>query len=270
MGLLLAHKRTRISIYPDLVVFCDVEDVPHAGGGKRSEISVFSQESRYRLFRMLHCLEFKTVTFATLTYPSEFPTQKEVYKAHLKEYRRRFERRYGAVKAVWRLEFQQRGAPHYHIMYLDAPFIPVQEWCGLWSDVIGTSDENHRKIGVDVKLITESSEGRLIASYLAKYVGKVDQSKVGAKNEKPGRWWGKWNIEETKTGEIEISAFTARAVLDRIISDRNGGGTWEPADPGRCSVFGDSMGSIEFANFVVRTIIEEERKRTIRSHRATD
>lgn len=255
MGLLLPHKRT-LRVYPDMISVSPPSSGGQAGGGKRNEIKVFSSESRYRLIRMMHTLEFDRVTFATLTYPADFPTEAKKYKAHLKEYRRRFERLYGPLRAVWRLEFQKRGAPHYHLMYLNAPFIAVTDWCGMWSDVIKTKDENHRKIGVDVKLVASGGENRLVMSYLAKYVGKVDNATSNSRTEKPGRWWGKWNLEEQIPIEISLGSRQAESVVSYALASRRCGDTWEPTDRTVCTVFGEHMGSGSFRSNIVRFVDE--------------
>lgn len=259
MGLLLPHKST-ISIYPDMVTVRPTNPNPKGGGGKRKQIEGFSEESRYRLFRMLHELTFERVTFITLTYPAEFPTEPRVYKAHLKEYRRRFERLYGPVRAVWRLEFQKRGAPHYHLMYLDAPFIPAADLSELWSNVTGSNDPNHRKIGVDVKLVTSRNEGALVASYLAKYVGKPTLEGANNGNNKVGRWWGRWNIEESHPVEIEVGSGTASNLVAQLLGPDAGGGKWRPVDISACTVFGDSMGCDKYREHVL-AVLEQVKRR---------
>jgi hypothetical protein len=226
-----------------------------SGGGVRGEIQVFSAKSRYRLFQTLHKLEFKTVTFCTLTYPAEFPTDAKVYKAHLKEYRRRFELWFGKYPAVWRLEFQKRGAPHYHIMYLDAPFINIQDWCELWHDVIRSNDPAHLKNGVDVKLVTGGAESKLVASYLAKYVAKIDDRIQSCMKINPGRWWGKWNIAEEKPIEVDCRDYQAEEIIKTILDARKQPG-WEPVDYSLCSVLGETMGTGEFRKLAIGVILK--------------
>lgn len=254
MGLLLAHKR-KISVYPDMVSISQGEDVEQKGGGRRKEIQVFSADSRFRLFRLLHRLEFDKVTFCTLTYPAVFPTEKAVYKANLKEYRRRFEDRFGRVPAVWRLEFQARGAPHYHIMYLDAPYVDIHDWCYLWSDVIHTYDMAHRLVGVDVKLVTSGKESKLVAFYLAKYVAKIDKRDPNCIKIKPGRWWGKWNITEAHPIQIELFDYQAEIITAALLEGRTGQ-TWRPADYSLCSVLGETMGTNTFQKSAVKVILD--------------
>ena len=224
-----------------------------AGGGKRGEIQIFSRQSRFRLFKLLHQLEFNRITFMTLTYPEDFPTDPKVFKAHLKEFRRRFERTWGKIKAVWRLEFQKRGAPHYHIMYLDGPFIPIANVCLMWAEVIHSEDPNHKKIGVDIKLVAGKTSQRLVASYLAKYIAKVDTRIIGKVFNKVGRWWGKWNIEEVKPTEILIMDYQAENLTKRILELRSLN-SWVPNDLTLCSILGETMGGNDFRNNVLKIL----------------
>lgn len=222
----------------------------HVGGGKRGEISVFSAGSRYRLFRQMHQMKFETVTFVTLTYPAEFPVESEIYKANLKEWRRRFEIKYGDIQAIWRLEFQKRGAPHFHIMYLDCPFIPVYDLCYLWKSVTHTFDMAHEVNGVDLMLITDSTQQALIAHYLSKYIAKVDERKEKNYDDHTGRWWGRWNITEQSPLEIEITDREAERIVTFVLGCRMADHGWQPMDYSLCSIFGDSMGGDEFDQLV--------------------
>jgi hypothetical protein len=222
-----------------------------SGGGKRGEVKIFSAASRYRLFQQLHKLEFETVTFITLTYPAIFPTDPKVYKANLKEWRRRFEEKWGKVQAVWRLEFQKRGAPHFHIMYLDCPFIPIEDMCWMWKSVTHTMDMAHEILGVDLKLITSSKEEALIASYLGKYIAKVDERIQDGANNKRGRWWGRWNIIEEDPVEVEITDREAELLCNFALASRRGNSSWEPIDPTICTLFGSDMGSHFFMDYIL-------------------
>lgn len=241
MGLLLSHKR-KITLFRDLVTVSEMPGGEQSGGGKRGEISVFSSGSRFRLFRLMHTLKFETMTFCTLTYPDEFPTDSKVYKAHLKEWRRRIELKYGKIATVWRLEFQARGAPHFHLLMLDAPFVPVLELSNLWANIVHSCDPAHKKIGVDVKLITKGTEARLIATYISKYVAKIDNSKQSEQKNKVGRWWGKWNIEEEKPQEFIVIDYEAAEFVDKLTNSEDPE-AWRPANNTQCTIFGDSMGT---------------------------
>lgn len=222
----------------------------HLGGGKRGEIEVFSAGSRYRLFRLLHQIEFEEVCFMTLTYPDAFPTDPAVYKANLKEFHRKFEIEYPGIQMVWRLEFQKRGAPHYHLMILD--WHPnddgMVEW--MWKATCHTWDMAHELLGVNYELIVDGNQQRLIAHYLAKYIAKVDQTEVKNATVKCGRWWGKWNIADPEPVEFEISDREAERITSFALDSRLGNQRWQPLDPTICTVFGDSMGGSLFGEFI--------------------
>jgi hypothetical protein len=253
MGLLLPHKR-KLRVWKDMMSVSLPGDKEASGGGKRGDIQVFSKDARYRLFRLLHQLEFRRVTFITLTYPADFPTIGKIHKAHLKEFRRRFEIEYGKIRAVWRLEFQERGAPHYHIMFLDCPFIPVAWLCKMWHAVIRSDDDAHLKNGVDLKLITENSQQRLIACYVGKYISKIDERTIKDDGNKQGRYWGRWNIEEQVPYETEITYQQSHLLSSFSLIGRGGDSSWQPRDGSNCSVFGNSMGGGEFGTRIIRLL----------------
>ena len=65
----------------------------------------------------------------TLTYPIEFPGAREA-KEHLKTYCQRLERVFKLadkrIAIVWRMELQQRGAVHFHLLLFIPDGVPVQ------------------------------------------------------------------------------------------------------------------------------------------------
>lgn len=249
MGLLLSHKRTTVTIFPDMVTF-SVSRETSKGGGKRGEIEIMSRESRKRLLSLMHKLEFTSVTMVTLTYPADFPADGAKTKAHLKEFRRRFEKRFGKMRALWRLEFQKRGAPHYHILYFDCGFLPIPEVSALWHTIVKSRDLNHLLAGVDIKRIHEGSNRRIIMAYVSKYIAKEDKNNGNKSFEGFGRWWGRWNVEEPKGLQIDLSSGAALILAHKLGDFRRDGSTWRPTDYNSFAVFGNSMGSGEYCNYV--------------------
>lgn len=250
-SLILSHKR-KLRVWNDMMSLSGVQESEHLGGGKRGDIEIFSAGSRYRLFRLLHQLEFKTVCFLTLTYPDEFPTDPKIYKANLKEFHRKFEVEWPGVQGVWRLEFQKRGAPHYHIMFLDwrPDDSGTIEW--LWKSTCHTWDMAHELLGVNYELVVDQNQQRLIAHYMAKYIAKVDQTEVKNATVKCGRWWGKWNIEDPSPVEFEVSDRQAEWITAFVLGSRVGNQGWQPIDATVCTIFGGSMGGGEFGELVGR------------------
>lgn len=157
-------------------------------GGKRGEIRDFSSASRRRLMRLMAQVDRtqcrRRPLFITLTYPAKFPTEARVYKAHLRSFLARFNRRYPHVPIIWRLEFQKRGAPHYHLMVFTPWFIDWRWVAGAWYDATGRADYLTLVAGTETRAV-RSWGG--VMHYAAKYMSKSGALPDG---QRPGRLWG--------------------------------------------------------------------------------
>ena len=135
----------------------------------RKEITDFSAQSRGRLFELFNSLKLnRRATFVTLTYPTSAVNQTDA-KAHLRSFFKRLERLYKGrnITGIWRMEFQERGAIHFHIVFFGLPFIHKTTIAALWAKVTKTYNPFTRIEGV-------SGHKKLI-NYVAKYVGKVNK-----------------------------------------------------------------------------------------------
>lgn len=165
---------------------------PASGGGLRGKIRGFSPASRSRLLRRIAAVNKLAYTvlptFVTLTYPREYPTDPTEYRRHARAFLKRLYRKYGDRPVIWRLEFQKRGAPHYHLLVWDLPSSPsVEEWVReAWFEVVGSGDEHHQVHGVHVR---PTDSWRRVSAYLAKYIAKPADAE-GEVQEPVGRWWG--------------------------------------------------------------------------------
>jgi hypothetical protein len=121
--------------------------------------------------------------FITLTYPAEYPCNGRETKAHLNAFLQ-FLRRKG-VKSVWVLEFQSRGAPHYHIIVSE--FVLNEEIAERWYKVVGSWDEKHLRAGTGISTIRSKGE---LYGYLSSYIKKLDQKIPPEGFEDVGRFWG--------------------------------------------------------------------------------
>ena len=185
------------------------------GGGRRGEIREFSKASRRRLMKLINTInrgKIQKPYFVTLTYPSTWPTSARTWKAHLRALRERIKRKYGKVPAIWRLEFQKRGAPHFHLLLwleveekhvgkeleraaikekyeLDTVFLSQlqEDLSSWWYEIVGSGDPKHYQAGTRCEL-PRSWKG--VNGYLSKYVAKVEKLADGV--ESPGRFWGCW------------------------------------------------------------------------------
>jgi hypothetical protein len=183
-----------------------------AGGAdqpKRAEIVAFSEKSRQRLRLSLAKVDQSKCgrpIFGTLTYPKEFPLDGETFKRHLKIFSQRFLRAFPSAGFHWKLEFQERGAPHFHPIFwnLDSECLDrFRIWLALdWFEVVASGDGKHLVAGTSADLIN-SQFG--IMRYVSGYVSDADQTKPGFK---VGRYWGivgRKNIPWAKGDTIELS-----------------------------------------------------------------
>lgn len=81
--------------------------------GTRKAIIGFSKRSAKRLRHIIRNSEDDWKAFVTLTYPTEFTCNGRETKGHLNTFLQFLRRR--KLKNVWILEFQERGAPNYHL-----------------------------------------------------------------------------------------------------------------------------------------------------------
>jgi hypothetical protein len=150
---------------------------------KRGKIQHFSYDSRRRAMLAIRNICPQMKVEAGLTYPKEYISDGETVKKHFEALREWFRRR--RVEMVWVLEFQKRGAPHYHLL-LSMP-IPKKELAAAWYKIVGSHDPKHLKHGVHVSWIRSTEK---MANYMSKYLTKDEQKHVPDAYINVGRFWG--------------------------------------------------------------------------------
>jgi hypothetical protein len=207
-------------------------------GGKRGKVSEFSRASRRRLIKMVARLDGERcegVLWVTLTFHEKWPS--DGGKACLWRFRKSFERLMGPHGIFWRLERQDRGCPHYHLLIFRRL---GQEWGrtkselyttirSLWAQSIkeywseSTLELLGRNCGLThVKVLRSMKQ---VMKYLSKYVAKTEESGEPRRNEGKspdssvsavldngaymsestgslGRVWGVWRPEVLPWGEL--------------------------------------------------------------------
>ena len=99
----------------DLVVKFQDRSVPSKpGAGVRGEITRWSRPSIRRFMLMVKNASCEWISLITLTYPREYTADGKAVKKHLNSFLQ-YLRRLG-LAYCWVLEFQERGAPHFHIL----------------------------------------------------------------------------------------------------------------------------------------------------------
>jgi hypothetical protein len=131
---------------------------------------------------------------ATLTYPGEYPANGREVKRHLDCFVKRALRYWGPwgddgpePKSIfWFLEFQQRGAPHFHLfLNFSIPWQVVAQW---WFEIVGSGDDRHLQAGTRIEALHHGRYGTI--GYAAKYAAKAEQKEIPPNFLKCGRFWG--------------------------------------------------------------------------------
>jgi len=154
-------------------------------GGQRGEcLEKMSNSSRRRLRRYLQNCTANYTKMITLTYPEAFPSVQRS-KMHLATFCRLLLKNFNnpCTSICWVLEFQKRGAVHYHLL-TDHKFVPHETISDLWYRATGHASS--REAGTRIEEIRDKTG---IMHYMAKYLSKAQQ-KSGDLEQKTGRFWG--------------------------------------------------------------------------------
>lgn len=204
---------------------------PPVSRGKRGEVFGFSKASRRRLVDKLMLVPWSelndqgpasptaTAFLVTLTYPRDFPARASTSKVHLDNWHRALAHTTDkGYSAIWRLEYQKRGAPHYHIlMFFDRPVHTTSflNWSlQSWAKVVKSGDRWHPLRGVDVRPVSTDNAGNgKLMLYLVKYLTKLDEGTT-----RTGRCWGEWgNIPQVVRAAVTFQTTAGFARLLRRI-----------------------------------------------------
>ena len=159
--------------------------------------------------------------FVTLTYPEHYPESPARCKQQLEAWRKRLHRRHPRAWFYWKLEYQKRGAPHFHLLVFGVGTETVEWWHDQWAEVVKSNDYHHWSYGTDVKRLHSWKEA---GAYCAKYAAKVDESTAGPDS---GRFWGigtranrVQNMHAVKITDDEF--YRLRRIFKRLIGARAG------------------------------------------------
>ena len=156
------------------------------GGGLRGEIKGLSKSSRRRLLFLINSLgEMEECYFVTLTMREASEDFKE-WKRWLNITLTRLRRDYPLLSGIWRLEFQKRGTPHYHLLIFPQTGNGLMELREsirrYWSNAVGKHNTGFQGIQVErVRNLRKS------CFYLSIYSTKDEQDR---KDINTGREWG--------------------------------------------------------------------------------
>lgn len=168
--------------------------------GIRKPIIEFSPGSRRRMLKKTTGL-YGEVYFLTLTFGRQFPDAFEG-KQFLQRFLKRFFRKYPKMLVVWRLEFQKRGAVHFHLILVSAKSLNptlLKIWCQkFWHSLLKKTDYWQGLATAQYSCNLKVASGKNAArAYITKYAAKgdIDCAEVG-------RRWGICGDQESCTKKI--------------------------------------------------------------------
>ena len=209
-----------------------------AGGRAGSPVTAFTPKARRQMRWVWNALpwdELRRLALLTLTYPANWRAwcpNGTVLRRHLRAFRERWRRKWGAPRGTWVLEFQpreerpveERDAPHFHL-YVDLPEAAVLEkdvtdgrdvwdWARqAWWEIVRSGERAHRFWGVHVRQCFYGGHGeapanaKRVGDYLWRESGKLAQ-KSAPEGFEGVKWWDVWGMEpvemEREIGRAEF------------------------------------------------------------------
>lgn len=169
----------------------------------RSKIGKFSKQSRKRLHR--ECLKIRWEDgfhFITLTYQAskiDVISEEVEWKNDLQDFRIRLRLTLPELSAIWKLEFTQKGIPHYHLI-AHCPNYSATELRNIvrevWLKVTSSGSRGRWKHAVKVDPVGNM---QAVSKYLSKYISK-DANET--KQHYVGRYWGYINKKGFPSGTL--------------------------------------------------------------------
>lgn len=193
-------------------VFPSEQEGDNTGRGK---IEYMSYRSRSRLAFVATETEAQFSTFLTLTYGKEYPKSGKIVKADLNKMLTKLRSQFSCKNYLWFLEFQTRGAPHFHLA-LDVEATPYNRTmvARAWSMIaaahskdpsdLGRIHKQHKRPGVFEPI--KKQDG--IARYAVKYALKTRQKEVPRDYQDCGRFWGASRSVKDQVPEPERVSIT--------------------------------------------------------------
>lgn len=189
----------------------------------RGNVVAFSRRSRSRMLKYLRTCDAEYVVLGTLTYPCGYPTDGEVCKRHLDSLVKRLRRlypksRYPGFSLFWWIEFQDRGAPHFH--FLCTHRIEKEFLASSWYEICRSDDERHLYAGTRIEWIRSGRRG--MSAYVAKYAGKAGQKEIPANFTNIGRFWGIYGLRSTMSAYLVFDVKSEKnSPIRRFLSEFN-------------------------------------------------
>lgn len=205
-------------------------------GGKRKKVKELTRSSLKRLAFLVTTSPVVFTSMITLTYGSIQPKDGATSKEHLDTFLRAMRREFGRFSYCWFLEFQKRGAPHYHLLttlrdcglenrkrmallWVTAQFRMYAFDTNLSSNQMRVEMEKVESVHCHKKaweLIRKVDGAKF---YVIKYAAKKEQKSVPEHFQDVGRFWGNsrdvpsQDFQEVDVTEEELRLYLAEKGL---------------------------------------------------------
>lgn len=195
----------------------------------RGIIQGMSPKSRKRMMEGLACwknFEDERGLFITLTYHETWGVNYKAWKRDMDVLIKRMKRAFHKVGGLWKLEFQTRGAPHFHLLICgDLPTHgEMMTWItNAWGDIAHSTSEYHGEFSTNVRRVWSR---RHAMHYCAKYMTKDvpvwvnPDSETGELEPIPtGRIWAFFgNVDRTPVHIMSVLNSTALFYKQAVIT----------------------------------------------------
>jgi len=168
---------------------------PGGARGKRGA-AMFSKDSRRRLLQLIGSIDKTNSTpplFVGLTYPGVWSDNPASWHQDMENLNDRLCRKYpwANISIIWRMEPQQRGAPHFHLFIFGLQFLPWQWVAATWAELTNGNPASCCRV-------ERVRSWRGAMSYASKYLAKrADDdagdgftTSTGTPMAEVGRHWG--------------------------------------------------------------------------------
>jgi len=212
--------------------------------GDRKKITRLTKKARTRLAFIALATPIEFHSMMTLTYGPTVPLDGEIVKHNLWTFLKVFRAKYKA-EYLWVIEFQRRGAPHFHIITTVPNVSQIDRvWmAATWLQCLGYGDLPFRDGGLDDDEIEEGQKIWRVHThrsawenirekdggvhYMVKYATKTYQKTVPTAYQNGGRFWGcSYNVSK-KIAPIDEFTADEQAIRDTLESIGNG--AWDSA-----------------------------------------
>jgi hypothetical protein len=170
----------------DIVITYTTDIRPETTGGKKKQ-GRLSAKSIKNLTFYAQNTSVKFQDMITLTYPNEYPESGKVIKSHLNTFLSWCRGKFKPFSYLWFLEFQRRGAPHFHILTSVELVKHKKEVSLRWYETVQSNDIKHLKAGTRVEKLRKVDGA---ASYATYYASKMYQKTTPDGFKDVGNWWG--------------------------------------------------------------------------------